>query len=118
MASESVTVESLPPFKLMREDSGFDKNDAGESARWALNGIEAISTIIMENINGETKGHWSDDFIWHLHQGQEALSAFTRQQVEALQHELWYTHALLGDYGQDAKKRAESKLEAAALVMA
>lgn len=111
MAIQSVTAESLPPFKRQRNDCGIDVQDADENIRWALNGIEAIGSIIMENISGETKGQWSDNFILHLHQGQEALTAFVREQVGELQHELWYTHALLGDYGDAAKLRAQQELQ-------
>ncbi|MGS1013088.1 hypothetical protein ACVCL0_14215 [Rhodanobacter sp. UC4450_H17] len=111
MATKSVTDESIPPFKPVLEDVGFDRNGLAESAVWALNGAEAISTIIMEDIDGETKGKWSEGFLWHLHQGQQALLAFARNQTQALSHELWYTHALLGDYGEQAKADAIAKIE-------
>lgn len=110
MAMQSVTSQTLPPFKPTLEDVGFDQGGAAESARWALNGASAIATIMMENIEGATKGQWSEGFMWHLHQGQEALMAFARYQVDALQHELWYTHSLLGDYGEHAKERAQNAL--------
>lgn len=110
MALQSVTTEDLPPLKPQSNDSGFDRNSPGEKARWALNGAEAIGTIRIENSQGETKDHWSDNFIWMLHQGQEALLAFARQQVDALEHELWYMHALHGDYGAEIEAKARREL--------
>ena len=111
MATQSVTARSLPPVNPTLEDIGFDRNGHDENARWALNGASAIATIMMENIEGETKGHWSDEFMWHLHQGQEALLAFARYQVDALQHELWYTRALHGEYGEQVKLNAQSQIQ-------
>lgn len=110
MAIKSVTRASLPPFKPQTELVGFDVQSPAENIRWALNGAEAISSIIVENTEGEAKGHWSEGFMWHLNQGQQALLAFARYQADAMQHELWYTHALLGDYGTDAKERVEKEL--------
>lgn len=111
MATESVTAKSIPPFKLTLEDVGFDKSGPAENVAWALNGAEAIGSIIMENIDGEAKGELSEGFMWHLHQGQQALLAFARYQTQALNHELWYTHALLGDFGAQVKANAIAEIE-------
>lgn len=110
MATQSVLGKKIPQRQFEGNKTGFDVQDPGENVRYALNGAEAISDIIQDNINGDGKDHWSDDFIWHLTQGQQALLGFARQQVNLLNHELWYTHALLGDYGQRAKARAEREL--------
>jgi hypothetical protein len=110
MATRSVTSENLPARKFTGNSVGFDTQGAAESARYALNGIEAIASIIQDNVDGEHAGQWSEGFIWHLIQGQQALAAFSRQQVDLLQHELWFTHALLGDYGPEARARAQREL--------
>ena len=110
MATKSVTAENLPAHKYTGNSCGFDVSDPSEKARYALSGAEAISVIIQDNINGDGKGHWSDAFTWHLTQGQQALLGFAREQIALLDHELWYAHALLGDYGPQAKARAEREL--------
>ena len=112
MAKQTVMGKEIPSNAYAGNETGFDANDTGEQAQWALNGIEAIGRVITENAQGETKGHWSEDFIWHLMQGQQALVSFVRQRVYGLDDELWYTHALLGDYGPEAKARAERELAA------
>jgi hypothetical protein len=113
MASKIVTADTLPPFKPALGDVGFDRQGTGETIRWALNGAEAIASVIHGNIEGENKDFWSDGFMWHLHQGQTALLAFARRQADALEHELWYAHAMLGDHGEEAKARAKAQLKAA-----
>ena len=110
MATQSVTAKNLPARKFTGNPIGFDVSDPDEKVRYALNGAEAISDIIQDNINGEGKDRWSNEFMWHLTQGQQALFGFARQQVGLLSHELWYTHALLGDHGPEAKARAERAL--------
>ena len=110
MATQIVTPENLPPHKAWRNDVGFDTSCAAEKARWALNGAEAVAGVIHANIEGENEGFWSRGFIWQLQQGHDVLVAFAREQVEALAHELWYTHAMLGDYGPEAKARAQREL--------
>ncbi len=110
MATQSVTAENLPARKYTGNEIGFDVSDPCEKVRYALNGAEAISDIIQDNINGEGKDRWTDEFMWHLAQGQQALLGFARQQVDLLSHELSYTHALLGDHGPEAKARAERAL--------
>jgi len=110
MAMQSVTAETLPARKYTGNAIGIDAQSASENILYALNGAEAISDIIQDNINGEGKDHWSDGAMWHLTQGQQALFAFARQQADLLKHELWYTHALLGDHGPEAKAKAERTL--------
>ena len=106
MAKQIVMGKVIPPMAFTGNETGFDVGSNSEAAEYALNGIEAISDVIQDNITGENKDHWSDDFVWHLTQGLQALTAFARQQVDLMQHELWYTHALLGDYSPEAKARA------------
>jgi hypothetical protein len=80
--------------------------------RWALNGAEAISDVLAHNIDGEHPGFWSEQFVFMLHQGHQALIAFARQQTELMAHELWYAHALLGEYGEENKVRVQRELAA------
>ena len=79
MATQSVLGKKIPQRRFEGNETGFDVQDPGENVRYALNGAEAISDIIQDNINGEGKDHWSDGAMWHLTQGQQALFAFARQ---------------------------------------
>lgn len=110
MATQTLLGKPIPPKEFTGNRTGFDNQSVDEDVWYALNGIEAISAVIQDNIDGEHKGHWSDDFIWHLTQGQQALVAFARRQNDLLRHELWFAKALLGEYGPEAQARTRREL--------
>lgn|SRR6185437_5176566 len=78
----------------------------------ALQGAEAVGSVICEAAACENECGWSKTFIETLCMAQASLIAFAQAEAEVLKHEHWLAHALLGDYSPDAKARAERELAA------
>lgn len=110
MATESVTAEQLPPIKFTKNACGIDAVRSCERATAALNGVEAIASVISANTHDDNKGFWSDELIYMLHEGEQALLSFARQEIQLMSHELWFVHAHAGDYGPEAQARAKAEL--------
>ena len=104
-----MAIESVNPVLLAITD--YQETDKNEAAEKALRGALALSAIIAEATTGDNECRWADHVIDDLHGLQEIALNVARSTLEELRHENWQLHAKLGDYGQDAKARAEAEVQ-------
>lgn len=88
--------------------SDYKDIDRFESTDAALRGALALGIVICEATIGEKAAAWADFVVEDLQGAQHALLLRAREELDALNGELWQAKALLGTYGDEAKSRAEA----------
>lgn len=95
-----------------RSTSDYLDPDSYEQAENSLRGALALCEIIGEATTGENACRWSALVIEDLQQAQRALLNSARANLEEMRKDIWRSHARLGEYGEDAKARAEAEVQA------
>jgi hypothetical protein len=84
-----------------RDSSHFEEADS------ALRAALALNCILSDMTTGENAGMWSNHVVSDLHEADRLLMLSARESLGRLRRENWRAHALLGEYGPEAKARAE-----------
>jgi hypothetical protein len=108
MTTDTVKVIA-PPVCKYADSSHFEAADS------ALRGALALNCVIQDVTTGESAGTWANFVVDDLHGASRALLQSARLSLDLLRHENWLGHALLGEYGSEAKAKAEAEAEAGAI---
>jgi len=90
-----------------------DYNDSNryEAAAGAIRGSMALADVVCE-MTTENDAGWAKFVIEDVQLALRVLLQCAHDRLDALQHENWISHALLGTYGEEAKSRALSEVAA------
>ncbi|SEI92896.1 hypothetical protein [Frateuria terrea] len=105
MADESVKVV------LHASTDHYGDINPYEATYAALSAALGVGTIISDVTTGEDAGRWADHVVDDLHTAQRIILRAAKSSLEALWLDNWRAHALLGEYGSEAKARAEAGRE-------
>lgn len=95
-----------------RAITDYREPDICEQAESSLRGALALCEIIGEATTGENVYGWAPFVIEDLQQAQRTVLNAVRSNIEEMRKDIWRSHARLGDYGEDAKARADAEVQA------
>lgn len=85
--------------------------DAYESAYVALRGVDSIALVVQHDVVQPDGGHlWASHVLDELITAQRVLLHHAEAELDRLRRESWSAKARLGEFGPEARKRAESRV--------